>query len=147
MAAMAAKLFEQHRQLIAMAEELLTLVRREPCVSIEEIALARARLGRLGIAHLQAEDELIVQPLLTSGRACELPDAEAIIEDIRETRRISAEYAGRWTMAAVEADRDGYAAALDEMVAFIREVTAREEEQLYRPVIALLRHDAACRVH
>jgi hypothetical protein len=147
MAAMAAKLFEQHRQLIAMAEELLTLVRREPRASIEDIALMRARLGRLGVAHLRAEDELILQPLLTSGRACELPEAEAIIEEFRETRRISAEYASRWTMAAVEADREGYAAALHDMVAFIREITVREEEQLYRPVIALLRRDTASRVH
>jgi hypothetical protein len=140
-------LFEQHRQLIALVEELIVLVGQEPQASIEDIALLRARLGMLGIAHLHAEDELIMHPLLASGRVDELPEAAAIIAEIRISRRYFSDHASRWTMEAVHADRDGYAHALDEMIGVIRAITAREEAGLYGPVLALLKIESARQVH
>ena len=144
---MPADLIKQHRQLIALTEELIALVRRKPRASIEDIARLRARLGIVGVAHLKAEDERIMQPLFASGLAEQLPEVTGIIDEIRASRRYSADHASRWPMEAVEADLDGYADALDAMMVVIRTVTAREETQLYGQVLALLHGAEGRRVH
>jgi len=144
---MSADLFEQHRHLIALTEELRTLVCRRPYVSIEEIAQLRAHLGKTGVAHLRAEDELIMRPLLASGRADEVPEAMAVIGEIRAAMSYYGQHANRWTMAAVDADRDGYAEALGQLIDFMRNAMAREETELYAPVLALLRSNATPFLH
>jgi hypothetical protein len=136
---MSADLFEEHRQIIALAEELLALVSRRPCASVEEIAELRVRLSNLGIAHLRAEDELIMKPLLVSGRVSELPGAAAIIGEIRASYSFYSTHANRWTMRAIEADRQGYAQALTGMLDHLRGIIMREETLLYLPVIRLLK--------
>lgn len=143
---MSADLFEGHRQLIALTEELLALVRRVPAVRLEVIAELRAHLGRHAVAHLRLEDEQIMKPLLASGRADEIPDACLIIAEIRIGNRYYSDYSDHWTMQAVERDRVRYAEALAAMVDHLHDSTERKERLLYRPVLKLL-GSPAYRVH
>ncbi|MBT2187922.1 hemerythrin domain-containing protein [Sphingobium nicotianae] len=138
---MAADLFEEHRQLVAAAEALLMIARREPPARADQITQLRMHLSNLAKTHLRSEDELIIAPLITSGRAGELPEAQRIMEEIRNGQRIYSDHVRRWTLPAVEADRAGYATALVDMIDYLRKMIEREEAYLYWPALRLLSAD------
>ncbi len=113
---MTADLFEDHRVIIALAEELLAAARREPPAGADELAQLRSRLGTRAAQHLRDEDAMIVRPLFASGRIDELPGAQEAIAVIREARAHYSSHVGQWTPAAVQADREGYTEALVGMI-------------------------------
>jgi hypothetical protein len=135
---MAADLFEEHRVLIAAAEALQVLVRRMPPAPIEEIAQLRVRVANLALSHLRHEDDVIIKPLLASGRVDEIPGAANLIADIRIGHTTYSNHVRSWTLQAVELDRAGYAEALIGMIDYLRKMTAREENLLYWPALRLL---------
>lgn len=135
---MPADLFEDHRQIIAAAEALLVAVRTVPNPRIEDIGQMRVRVSTLALAHLRHEDEMIVGPLMASGRIEELPQAADMLAEIREGRGVYSDHIRKWTPQAIERDRDGYADSLVVLIDFIKGVFAREEAQLYWPVLKLL---------
>ena len=135
---MTTDLFDDHRAIVALSEELLALVRRTPRATVEEVTQARARLGTRAAQHLRDEDALIVRPLLASGRIDEIPGAMEVIAAIRESRAHYSNHVGRWTLAAVQADWDGYGEALVGMIDYLRRVLLREERELYWPALRLL---------
>lgn len=135
---MAAELFEEHKALIATAEELLAMVRRVPRAPIEEIAQLRVRVANLALGHLRHEDDVIIKPLVASGRVDEIPGAANLISDIRSGHRTYSDHVRSWTLQSVELDRAGYAEALVGMVDFLRKMTTREENLLYWPALRLL---------
>ena len=138
---MQADLFEEHRVLIATSEELLAVVRRVPRAPLDEIAQLRVRLAGLALAHLRGEDDVIVKPLVASGRVHELPEAAALIAEIRSGHHVYSNHVRKWTLQAVEIDRAGYAEALVEMIDYLRRMTTREENLLYWPALKLLMSD------
>lgn len=144
---MPADLIDQHHQMIELTEALIALLRRRPCAGAEEITQLRARLCMVGIAHLLTEDERIMKPLAASGRAAELPGLPEIIEEIRDSRRVSADHVARWPMEAIIADPEGYADALDGMRDLILTLRARKEAALYTPVLAMLREVERLQLH
>jgi hypothetical protein len=131
-------LFGDHRDIVAISEELLAAARRLPRPDAAELSEIRARLGRRAANHLRAEDETIIQPLLASGRLRELPGAEAAISAIRASRVRYSDHVHKWTLPAVVADWDGYAADLAGMIAYLKQVLAQEERDLYWPALRLL---------
>jgi len=135
---MTADLFKEHRTLVAAAEELLALVRQTPPVPIEDIAQLRVRIANLALAHLRAEDEVIIRPLLASGRSHELPEASTLIAEIRSGHSVYSNHVRTWTLQAVELDREGYAEAMVDMTDYLRRMIAREENLLYWPALKLL---------
>jgi hypothetical protein len=92
---MPADLFEDHRVIVATAEELLAAARRRrPPAGPEELSEIRARYS---------------------------------------------DHVRKWTPRAVQADREGYAQALVDMLACLKPVIAQEERDLYWPALRLLR--------
>jgi hypothetical protein len=140
---MAADLFEDHRAITATAEELLALVRQTPRPSVEALTQIRTRLGARAAQHLRDEDAMIIRPLLASGRIDELPGAHDAIAAIRESRAHYSNHVGKWTIAAIQADWDGYAQALVSMIDYLKRVLAQEEKNLYWPALHLLESQAS----
>lgn len=135
---MAAELFDEHRMLVALAEQLLAVVRRSPRAPLDEIAQLRVRVANLARAHLRGEDEVIIKPLIESGKVDQLPDAAALIAEIRVGHGIYSDHVRKWTLQAIELDRAGYADALVEMIDFVRKMITREENLLYWPALRAL---------
>ena len=135
---MPADLFEEHRVLIATSEALLAVVRRVPRAPLDEIAQLRVRLASLALAHLRGEDDVIIKPLVESGRVHEIPEAAALIAEIRAGHGRYSNHVRQWTLQAVELDREGYAEALVEMIDYLRKLIAREENLLYWPALKLI---------
>jgi len=138
---MVADLFEEHRVLVAEADAFLALVQRVPHASIEEINRHRARLGSLTMIHVHTEEDMIIQPLLTSGRLEELTGAAALLAEMREGRRAYSDQIRTWTPQAIAVDRDGYADAVEQIVEKLKARIVREETLLYRPALKLLASD------
>ena len=138
---MTADLFEDHRAIAAIAEELLEMVRRTPRPGIDTVAQRRTRLGARAAQHLRDEDSMIIRPLFASGRIDELPGAQEAIAAIRESRAHYSNHVGRWTIPAIQADWDGYAQALVGMIDYLKRVLAREEHDLYWPALRLLQQE------
>lgn len=139
---MPADLFEDHRAILALAEELLAAARRVPPPSAEELAQLRSRLGARAAQHLRDEDAMIIRPLFASGRIDELDGAHEAIIAIRESRAHYSNHVGKWTPAAVKADMKAYAAALVDMIHYLKQVTEQEERHLYRSAMRLLGAEA-----
>jgi hypothetical protein len=139
---MSADLFEDHRAIVALAEELLAAARRMPKPSTEELTQIRTRLGARAAQHLRDEDATIIRPLLASGRIDELAGAREAIAAIRESRAHYSNHVGKWTLAAVQSDWDGYAEALVGMIDYLKKVLVQEERDLYWPALHLLRQGA-----
>jgi hypothetical protein len=135
---MTADLFEDHRVIVAISEELFALVRRTPAPTLAELTEVRSRLGIRAAQHLRDEDAIIVRPLLASGRADELPGAMEAIAAIREARARYSNHVGKWTLAAIHADLPGYAEDLVGMIDYLKRVVAMEERDLYWPALRLL---------
>ena len=139
---MPADLFEDHRAIAAIADELLALTRQDPRPSLAALTEVRTRLGSRAAQHLRDEDSMIIRPLLASGRIDEIPGAQEAIVAIRESRAHYSNHVGRWTLAAIQADWDGYAAALVEMIDYLKRLIAHEERALYWPALKLLQAQA-----
>lgn len=135
---MVADLFEEHRVIVAEADAFLALVQRVPHVSIEEINRHRARLGSLTMTHVHTEEDVIIQPLLASDRLGELTGAVALLAEMREGRRAYSDQIRKWTPQAIEANRNAYADAVEEIVEALKARIVREEALLYRPALKLL---------
>ncbi|MBB5984501.1 hemerythrin domain-containing protein [Sphingobium lignivorans] len=131
-------IFRQHRVMIAAGEDLLATARRTPPARLEEIAQLRVRLAGLAMAHLKAEEETIVRPLMGSGRIDQIPGAAALIAECRAGHGAYSDHVRRWTLPAIDADRAGYAQALSQMLDQLRAMMEREERLLYWPALRLL---------
>jgi len=139
---MTADLFEDHRAMTAIAEELLELVRQTPRPRLEALTQLRIQLGARAAQHLRDEDAMIIRPLFASGRIDELPGAQEAIVAIRESRAHYSNHVGKWTLSAIQADWDGYAEALVTMIDYLKRLLIREEKDLYWPALHLLQQDA-----
>ena len=135
---MPADLFEDHRAILAIAQEVLEMVRRTPRPGIDALAQIRTRLGARMAQHLRDEDAMIVRPLLASGRIDELPGAQEAIVAIRQARAHYSSHVGKWTPAAIQADWDGYGEAITDMIDRFQQRAAMEERDLYWPALRLL---------
>ncbi len=135
---MPADLFEDHRAIIAAADDLLAVLREVPRRRMDEIGQMRVRLGSLTMAHLRAEEELLLRPLIASGRINEIPQADAVLADIREGRTVYSDHIRKWTPQAIDADFTGYVAAVTDLVERTNMLARREETDLYRPAYDLL---------
>lgn len=134
-------LFDDHRTLTAIADELLELVHQTPRPGLEALTQLRAQLGSRAAQHLRSEDAMIIRPLFASGRIDELPNAQEAIAAIRESRAQYSNHVGKWTLAAIQADWDGYAQALTSMIDYLNRLIEREERDLYWPALHLLGQD------
>lgn len=139
---MTVDLFDDHRVIVAISEELLALVRRTPPPTLAELTEVRSRLGARASQHLRDEDAMIVRPLLASGRVGELHGAMEAIAAIREGRAHYSNHVGRWTLAAIQADLAGYAEALVGMIDYLKRMLVAEERDLYWPALRLLNAQA-----
>jgi hypothetical protein len=135
---MAADLFDEHRVLVATAEQLLAVVRRMPRAPLDEITQLRVRLANLALAHLRGEDDVIIKPLMESGKLDQIPEAAALISEIRNGHSVYSDHVRKWTLHAVEIDRAGYADALTKLIDYLRKMIAREENFLYWPALRAL---------
>lgn len=140
---MSADLFEDHRVIAAIAEELLDLTRQNPRPNLAALTEVRTRLGSRAARHLRDEDAMIIRPLFASGRIQEIPGAEEAIVAIRESRAHYSNHVGQWTLAAIQADWDGYANALVSMIDYLKKLIELEERALYWPALHLLEGEAA----
>jgi hypothetical protein len=138
---MIADLFEEHRVIVEEADAFLALVQRVPPASIEEINRHRARLGSLTMTHVRTEEDMIIQPLLASGRLEELTGAVALLAEMREGRRAYSDQIRNWTPQAIEANRDDYMDAVQLIVENLKARIVREEALLYWPALKLLASD------
>lgn len=138
-------LFEEHRLMKVRGEELFDTVRRVPRVRLDEITQLRVRIASISMAHLRTEDELIIKPLLASGRMDEIPGAAEIIAHMRQAHRDYSVHVGRWTLQAMEGDWEGYVRAIAPLIEDMHATMAREEELLYRPALKLLAEGRASR--
>jgi len=138
---MPADLFDDHRAITAIAEELLELVRQTPRPSLAALTEVRTRLGSRAAQHLRDEDAMIIRPLFASGRIEEIPKAQATIAAIRESRAHYSNHVGKWTLASIQADWEGYADALVEMIRYLKALLEHEERDLYWPALRLLGQD------
>jgi hypothetical protein len=134
-------LFDDHRALTAIADELLELVRQTPRPGLGALTQLRAQLGSRAAQHLRNEDATIIRPLFASGRINELPNAQEAIAAIRESRAQYSNHVGKWTLAAIQADWDGYARALTDMIDYLNRLIELEERDLYWPALHLLGQD------
>jgi len=135
---MSADLFEDHRAIVALAEELLVAVRGNPKPSAKQLTDIRTRVGARAAQHLRDEDAIIIRPLFASGRIDELPGAQETIIAIRESRAKYSNHVGKWTLSAIQADWDGYADELESMIGRLKVMIAQEERELYWPALHLL---------
>lgn len=135
---MSADLFEDHRIIVTLAEELLAAVRSNPRPSAKQLTDIRTRIGARAAQHLRDEDSVIIRPLFASGRVNELPGAQETIVAIREARAKYSNHVGKWTLSAIQADWEGYAAELEDMIGRLKAMIAQEERELYWPALRLL---------
>jgi hypothetical protein len=135
---MSVDLFEDHRAIVALSEELLVLLRRNPRPTVDELTQLRTRVGSRAAQHLRDEDALIIRPLLATGRIDEIPGARDTIVAIRESRAQYSNHVGKWTRGAIHADWDGYVHEMTDMIERLKQILAREERELYRPALQLL---------
>lgn len=140
---MLAKLRTEHREIIEMAETLLTLVSGTSRPSIDEVSQLRARIGTLTLSHMLGEETLVIGPLLASGRIDELPEGRRVLAENREIRAVYSNHIRDWTPQAVAGDWAGYTKALADLIALLKITLAREEQYLHLPAIKLLYPDAA----
>lgn len=138
---MSADLFEDHRAIAAIADELLELARQDPRPSLAALTEVRTRLGSRAAQHLRDEDAMIIRPLFASGRIEEIPGAQDVIVAIRESRAHYSNHVGQWTLAAIQADWEGYADSLVSMIDYLRKLIEHEERALYWPALHLLGQD------
>lgn len=139
---MPASLFNEHREIILAAEQLLATLQTTPPAPLDEISQLRAHIGSLTLSHLRNEEALIIGPLLTSRRIEELPDGHAIMVEIRALRSTYSNHIRVWTPQAISNDRAGYTKAVTEITRLMKLNFEREEQYLHLPAIKLL-HPAA----
>lgn len=131
-------LFEDHRKIVAAADDLLAILRQNPDLRIEELNAMRVRLGSLSMAHLRAEEEQIIAPLKASGQLDDIPGAAAVLTAIRNGRSNYSDHIRKWTPQAIAQDRAAYVEALIVLIGLLKALITREETDLYWPALRLL---------
>jgi hypothetical protein len=88
---------------------------------------------------------MIVKPLMKSGLVDQLPNAAAMMSELRNGHRQYSSHIGTWTPAAIDADRAGYERALVRVIDILRTMIEREERLLYWPALKLLHGEDTAR--
>lgn len=135
---MPASLFAEHRAIATAADELLAATRATPRIRIAQFASMRAGLSRRVKDHLLSEEEKLIGPLRAIDGFAALPAGPLVLEEVRKLRGHYSEHIRTWTLAAIEADWDGYVVALAAIIDRLKDVLAREEAEFYVPALDLL---------
>jgi len=132
---MAGKLFDEHAAIIAAADDFIRAVERRPRIRLDELSRMRMRISHLIKLHRQAEEEEIVSPYRMSDGIALMPQVKTAMDEIRIGWLAYSEHVRIWTPKAVEADWDGYVAALHVGRDALRKMMAHEEDEVYHPVL------------
>ena len=125
--------------MVAAAERIVAAIERKPRVRIDELSRLRAHLSTLVMAHRIAEEQQILGPFYQGGCMELLPQVKPLMTEIRDMWIDYSEHIRRWTPKAIEQDWDGYNAAVYDRVTILKRMIAREEEDIYHPVLSLLK--------
>jgi hypothetical protein len=130
--------YEQHRAILAAAQELLAGVLRTPRISMQELSRLRNRLASLIRAHRRTEEEQIFGPLFRSGKHEQLPGLMADLQQSQAQKSLYSANIRHWSPQAIEADWPAYAATVAERVRGLEDMIRFEEDRIYRPVLEYL---------
>jgi hypothetical protein len=136
---MSAGLFEEHQHLIAAAERIMSAIERKPRVRIDELSRMRAQLSTLVMAHRIAEEQQILGPFYQGGCIDLLPQVKPLMTEIRDMWMDYSDHIRRWTPKAIQDDWDGYCRATSERIRIMKRMIVREEQEIYHPVLDLLK--------
>ncbi|MBO9576280.1 MAG: hypothetical protein J7494_11120 [Sphingobium sp.] len=141
---MSATLFDEHREIQASADAFLAALRETPRVPAK-IHQLRAQLAKQMNRHRLSEEALIVGPFKAAGGFEHHPEILDLMQTIRKGWMSYSEHVRHWTPQAIEADWDGYAAAVEHRVEALRSFTAMEEREIYAPMLRFLERGAAAK--
>jgi len=136
---MSANLFDEHQNIMAAAERIMSVIERKPRVRMDELSRLRAQLSTLVMAHRIAEEQQILSPFYQGGCIDLLPQVKPLMTEIREMWMEYSQHIRTWTPSAIQDDWDGYCAATAERVRIMKRMAVREEEEIYHPVLDLLK--------
>ena len=129
-------LFDEHRIILKAIEEIARAVDRTPRIRLDELSRMRVQIGNLVRVHRIAEEQEIMGPLQRSGDPELVARVTPVVAQLRATWAGYSEHIRTWTPRAIENDWDRYAELLVNGVTSFRHMMAREEEEIYRPVLA-----------
>ncbi|MEP9357911.1 hypothetical protein [Sphingomonas sp. KR3-1] len=132
----------EHRELIRLTDAVIETA-DDSAASIEQIAGARHALGQLIIRHVSNKQAVITATLLASTDPAHHQLAWRFTEDLMKLRGSTSEHYGVWTIAGIEADRKGFAAAVRYQRRLLRARIAWEEHAAFPIVADLLAAPAA----
>ena len=131
-------LFEQHQTILKAANELLRAVQRSPRPAMDELSRLRMRLSSEIRHHRHSEEELVFAPLKTQGGFEKLPQAKIAYAEIQQEKNCYSANIALWTPQRIMADWNGYRLSLQERINKLHLMIRKEEDQVYRPIWALV---------
>ena len=133
-----ANLRRQHDAVLNLIEEIVAASDRlgdgpdglDPgCPS--EIGLMLARMTGILRIHFAQEDRLLYPGLMRSGDIETANTATRFFDEMGDLGQVYADFAGRWTMAAIRSDPRKFREESQGVFTVLGERIARENEQLY----------------
>ena len=134
---MSVDLFEEHSAIVQAGEEFLAAITRTPRIQMDELSRMRVKLSSLVRRHRLTEEEFIFGPLTREGGFRKLPHLEPFVQDLMREKARYSEHVRKWTLAAIQADWDGYVLAVEDLLRGLKRVIHTEESSLYQLVLAL----------
>lgn len=131
-------LFDEHRAILAVADEIVAAAKKGRQVGMAELGRKRTRFASMLMAHLATEQREIHMPLRAMGGLAALGAAPETVAACRDLQQRYSAHVNKWTPAAIELDWAGYATASSALNARMKHVFALEEAELYRPALTLL---------
>ncbi|HYE48297.1 MAG TPA: hemerythrin domain-containing protein [Azospirillaceae bacterium] len=121
----------QHTEITTLLEQLHALLLvPQPAAGDSLAATLRRLTGKLTV-HLAMEDQSLYPRLLQSPDARIAATAARFQQEMSGIREAFQQFLGRWTDAAIQADRAGFSAALDALSAVLSRRIERENTELY----------------
>lgn len=134
---MSVELFEEHSAIVQAGEDFLAAIKRTPRIQMDELSRMRVKLSSLIRRHRLTEEEFIFGPLTREGGFSTLPQLEPFVQDLMREKVRYSQHIHKWTLAAIQADWDGYVRAVEELLHGLKRVIHAEETGLYQLVLGL----------
>jgi hypothetical protein len=125
--------------MMAAADRIMAAIERKPRIRMDELSRLRAQLSTLVMAHRIAEEQQVLSPFYQRGGVDLLPQVRPLMTEIRDMWMDYSEHIRTWTLTTIQDDWNGYAAATAERIRIMKRMVVREEEEIYHPVLDLLK--------
>ena len=134
---MSGDLFEEHQAIVLAGEEFLAALKQVPRMPIDQVSRLRVKLSSLVRRHRATEEEFIFGPLTREGGLASMPHLEPFVQELMREKARYSDHVRKWTPQAIQADWDGYIAAVEQLLAGVKRVIENEQASMYQVVRSL----------